>query len=194
MSRVLMMVVIAVVMSVLMAASTEPVPTSHMLSIDRSRPFDPEKFVGPGWSFWRGPANGDGKTGEIEQDKRSLALTKLDLAKVKMKSSLKKGERTISGEEFLKRLKESGEVRLDAGVFWAVLKGDRYFDQAWTKPSNKRPVSVWRTSIYFFGSPLRSPHGDRYVLYLFGMDGKPSCGWNRLEDDFEASDVAAMLE
>jgi hypothetical protein len=48
---------------------------SSILEIDRSTPFNPAKFLGEGWSIWRGPADGDGLSGDEEQDQKSLALT-----------------------------------------------------------------------------------------------------------------------
>ncbi len=68
---------------------------SSLLPLDRSVPFDPVKFLGKGWSI-------------AEQDPRSLTLTKIDLSKIALVTTLKKGERWVTGAENLCRLKATG--------------------------------------------------------------------------------------
>ncbi|MFH0928616.1 MAG: hypothetical protein V1821_04050 [bacterium] len=159
-----------------------------ILKIDRSRLFDPEKFIGEGWSFWKGPATGDGKTGLVEQDRRSLALTEFDLGKAGLKSCLKEGEEYVGGEEFLKRLTESGEVRLDAGVFLTFWENKHLYPAAWKELTNGNT-----TFVYFFGSPLRDPSGRRCVLYLYFEDGRLDWRCRYLEDGWLARRLAGVL-
>ena len=78
---------------------------SNIITVDRKKPFNPAEFIGKGWSFWRGPADGYGLQGELEQDERSLALTTLDTGKIILKTSLEGEKSWITGEENLKRLK-----------------------------------------------------------------------------------------
>ena len=66
-----------------------------IVKVDRSLPFDPAKFIGKGWTI-------------EEQDERSLALSEVDLTKVRFEDMLKSGESSIQGEEKLKRLKKAG--------------------------------------------------------------------------------------
>src|SRR3989344_2479392 len=90
---------------------------SRMIKIDRSKPFNPAEFIGKGWSVWRGTADGDGLSGEEEQDAQSLALSEIDLSQILLEAHLKKGESYTSGEERLRRLKTAQRAKLDAGVF-----------------------------------------------------------------------------
>ena len=75
-----------------------------IVTIDRSRPFNPAEFIGPGWTT-------------EEQDEGSLLLTEIDLTKVRLETCLNSGEQYIKGEEKLRRLKLAGHIRLDAKVF-----------------------------------------------------------------------------
>ena len=63
-----------------------------IVTIDRSRPFNPAEFIGPGWTT-------------EEQDEGSLLLTEIDLTKVRLETCLNSGEQYIKGEEKLRRLK-----------------------------------------------------------------------------------------
>jgi hypothetical protein len=92
-------------------------PRTAVLSIDRTTPFNPAAFIGNAWTIWRGPADGTGLDGDEEQDERSLALTTIDLTTVRIETMLTEGERLITGEERLTRLKEKNHIRLDAKVF-----------------------------------------------------------------------------
>lgn len=57
-----------------------PKTRKNILFIDRSIPFNPAKFIGAGWTIWRGPADGDGLSGEEDHDERSLAIMEIDPA------------------------------------------------------------------------------------------------------------------
>ncbi len=134
-----------------------------ILPIDRSTPFDPAKLIGKGWSIWKGPADGDGLTGEEGQDQRSLALTEVDLSKIMLRTSLKnKKETYIKGEETLNRLKKAKCIRLDAQVFLTLWK-----DQNRIPASFKELTNGNTTFIFFDGAVLRGPDGYRYALCLY---------------------------
>ena len=88
------------------------------IPIDRTVPFNPAEFIGAGWSVWKGPAEGTGLEGEEGQDARSLALTMLDVTRLRLETTLKGEETSIIGEEKLKRLTAMTDaIRLDAGIF-----------------------------------------------------------------------------
>lgn len=74
-----------------------------IIGINRSAPFNPEKFFEKGWVI-------------EEQDERALKLTVLDFAKVRLETTLKSDESSVNGEEKLRRLKEANLIRLDAKV------------------------------------------------------------------------------
>ena len=120
----------------------------RILPIDRSQPFDPVKFLGQGWTI-------------EEEDERSLVLTQLDLTEVRLEQMLKKGETSIKGEEKLRRLKEVGHIRLDAKIFQALWENQAFIPESWKG-----------RAVYFDGTILRNPDGNRCVLYLYWSDGR----------------------
>jgi hypothetical protein len=135
----------------------------NILQIDRSTPFDPVAFLGDGWSI-------------VEQDERSLALTEVDLSKINFETTLKDGERSVVGWEKFKRLKNAGYIRLDAKVFQTLLENQHLIPESWKEEFKLMEgfsmADVFR--IYFDGTVLRDPSGDRYVIYMYWDDGR----WN----------------
>ncbi|OGM01634.1 hypothetical protein A2480_00290 [Candidatus Uhrbacteria bacterium RIFOXYC2_FULL_47_19] len=160
----------------------------RFLSINRSKPFNPKKFIGKEWSFWRGPADGDGLSGEIEQDSRSLALTEIDLTKINLKICPVGDEKLLKGEDFLQRLRTNGGISLDAGIFQTFWENPQLFPQKWKEKTNGNT-----TYIFFLGTVLRDPDGLRYVLCLFweGVRLGWDCCW--LGCEWLAYDPAAVL-
>ena len=147
--------------------SNEP----SIISINRTTPFNPAKFLGEGWSIWKGPIDGDGLSGEEEQDNRSLALTELDLSNIRFEICLQKGENYITGEEKLKRLKKADFIRLDASIFLTLRQNQHLVPDCWKEKTNGNT-----TFIFFDGTTLRGPFGYRRTLYLYFGDGR--WGWN----------------
>lgn len=140
-----------------------------IISIDRTQPFDPAKFLGEGWTI-------------AEQDERSLSLSQVDRAKVQLEYMLKSGEGYIRGEERLKRLKGENYIRLDAKVFQTLWEKQKLIPRSWKKQG----------TVFFDGTVLRDPDGDRCVLCLcwvgqWGWD----CRW--LENHWDASGPSAVL-
>lgn len=130
-----------------------------VLVADRSKPFDPVRFLGKGSSIWRGPADGKGLEGEEDQDPRSLALTEVDFSKVAFEHFLKGGESAITGEEKLVRMKADPRVRYDAGVGQALLDEK---SQATLRFLHDTYGITWME----FATVLRDSDGDRAFLYL----------------------------
>jgi ethanolamine utilization protein EutQ (cupin superfamily) len=147
----------------------------RVISIDRTEPFDPAKFIGDGWTI-------------EEQDERSLALTEVDLTEAAFETTLKKGEKTVGGEEKLKRLKEDGRIRLDAGIFRTLWENQHLIPEKWKEQTNGNT-----TFIYFDGTVLRDSGGSRYVLCLCWSGG----GWNWYYDwlggDWDARSPSVVL-
>ncbi|MDO8564835.1 MAG: hypothetical protein Q7R88_02465 [bacterium] len=130
------------------------------ITIDRTSAFNPAEFIGKGWTIWKGPANGNGLEGEEEQDTRSLALTTLDVTRLRLETTLKEGEDSIVGEEKLARLQKMTDViRPDAGIFLTFWKNQHLIPERFKAQTNGNT-----TYIFCDGTILRSPHGDRYVL------------------------------
>lgn len=145
------------------------------LIVDRSKPFDPVKFIGSGWSI-------------VEEDPAALKLTEIDFSKVCFESGLKEGESVIDGEEKLKRLKALGEVRLDA-KFGHTLYEEK--NQATLRFLYDTYGVTW---MEFAGTVLRNSGGHRYFLYLDrGGDGSWSwyCYW--LVTDRSRDSVSPLL-
>ena len=151
----------------------ETQPTT--LTIPRTTPFDPEAFIGKGWKV-------------VEEDERSLALTEVDLTKVRLVTCLKKGESSIKGEEKLKRLKEAGHIRLDAAVFKALWDNKHLIPEDW-----KKEINGYRTYIYFDATVLQGPSGYRYVLYLYWGGGGWRWFYDWLEDGWSSIGPSAVL-
>ena len=147
---------------------------TSVLVIDRSKPFDPVRFLGQGSRIWRGPIDGGGLEGDEDQDPRSLGLTEIDFSKVGFGHFLKEGETRITGEEKLDRMKADPRIRLDAGVGQALLdeKG---------QVTLRFLYDTHGISWMEFATALRSSGGRRYFLCLYRRRGGGSwcwgCGW-----------------
>ncbi|MEK9185760.1 MAG: hypothetical protein AAB863_03210 [Patescibacteria group bacterium] len=159
-----------------------------ILLINRTALFNPAKFLGEGWSIWRGPADGDGLSGDEEQDERSLALTEVDFSKVRFETCLKDDEHGITGEEKLRRLKEAGHIRLDAKVFQTLWENKDKIPESW-----KEKINDNIRYIFFDGTILRSPSGSRDVLCFCWDDGEWHwyCRW--FSRDWSAVIPSAVL-
>lgn len=147
----------------------------RLICVDRSVPFDPVAFLGKGWSI-------------AEEDERSLALTEVDVAQVTLVTMLKDGESRVVGEEKLRRLKDAGHVRLDAGVFKFLWENQEIIPEEWKRTGNG---SI--QYIYFDGTVLRGPDGGRRVLCLsrYGDEWDWHYGW--LGIGWDADEPSAVL-
>jgi len=161
-----------------------------VITIDRSQPFDPVAFkgLGKGWTIWKGPIDGDGLKGEEEQDSRALAITNLDLTKIRFETGLKSGENRIKGETKLARLKEAGHTRLDAKVFLTLWENQHLIPLQWKEQTNGET-----TYVFFDGTVLRDPRGDRFVLCLCWSDGGWRWGCLWLGRGWSANGPSAVL-
>ena len=159
-----------------------------IITIDRTTPFNPAEFIGKGWSIWKGPADGNGLKGEEEQDKRSLALTQLDVTRLQLVTTLEKGETSIVGEEKLTRLKKMADViRLDAGIFLTFWKNQHLIPLRFKEKTNGNT-----TYVFCDGTVLRSPHGRRFALYFFWHDGRWHWCFNGLGNGFRVDYPSAV--
>ena len=123
--------------------------------------FNPADFLGPGWTI-------------DEQDERGRMITSLDSTKICFEPVTHKGHTRMTGEQTLEGLKTSGQIRLGGNHLLAL-----WIDY---KHNKKRSALEWLRKnhglIYmdFFGLVLRSPGGDRCVLYLYWRGG--AWDWN----------------
>lgn len=159
-----------------------------VLVIDRTKSFDPAKFIGDGWTIWRGPKNRNGLEGEEEQDARSLELTEFDFAKALFTACLTEGEARITGEEKLARHLAAGHIRLDARVGQALFEEKGHATLEW----------LYQTfGITWFelpGTTLRGADGLRYFLCLCrGDDGQWSWDYDWLGNGRDVKFPSAVL-
>lgn len=160
------------------------------IPIDRATPFNPAEFIGAGWSIWKGPAEGSGLLCEEEQDKRSLALTALDVTRLRLETTLKREETSIVGEEKLKRLTAMADtIRLDAGIFQTFWRNQHLIPERFKVKTNGDT-----TCIFCDGTVLRSPSGRRFVLFFYWNDGSREWRWHydRFDSHFSASCPSAV--
>jgi len=128
----------------------------NIITIDRSRPFDPVEFPGPEW-VWK----------IDEQDERSLALTEVNLADIRLETALKESDNgRVTGEEKLRRLKAMGCIRLDAGVLRAFWENKDLIPESWKGKL-----------VYFDGTILRNSHDIRCALYVYWYDDEWRWGY-----------------
>ena len=168
---------------------------AKILTIDRATPFDPANFkgLGNGWTVWKGSANGNGLEGEEDQDPRSLAITEIDLSQVNLEHMLtdeeiKSDRPYINGEEKHKRLKRAKQVRLDAAIWLQFWNNKHLIPEAWKKKTNGNT-----TFVFFDGTILRSPYGNRFILCLSFFDGEWYWYYYWLDNDFGASSPSPVL-
>lgn len=145
-----------------------------IIPIDRTSAFDPVAIIGDDWSI-------------MEEDERSLALTKVDLTEVSFETTLK-DETLVYGKERLRRLVVSGDIRLDAKVFQTLYENQHLIPKAWKKPTNGNT-----TYIFFDGTILRDPSGCPCTLYLY-WDAAWRWDYSLLDDPRYDDDPSAVLE
>jgi hypothetical protein len=146
-----------------------------IVKIDRSNPFDPASFLFNGWKI-------------DEEDERSLALTNMDLSKIRFETCLKKGESYVRGAKRLTRLKIAKRVRLDAKIFQTLWENKELIPESWKEKTNGNT-----TYIHFDGIVLRDPNGNRDVLYLYFRGGEWHWSFYLLDIAFGAHRPSAVL-
>lgn len=135
---------------------------SRILTIDRSEPFDPSRFLKrEGWEIaW--------------QDERSLVLDKIDLDKICLDSLIKEKEFSISSETKFSRLKEvKDKTPLDATIMLNFIRQPDLI-----LPLFKRVINGRTLRISFDGTFIKSvgSQNDMFsTIYLF---------WNGRKLDF----------
>lgn len=151
------------------------VTSPKIIPIDRTQPFDPVKFLGQGWAI-------------EEQDERSLTLNQVNLAHVRLEHMLEKGEASITGEEKLERLKKVNIIRLDARVFQALWENQALIPEAWKQKTNGNTIYI-----FFDGTILRNPFGNRCALCLYWVGGLWRWDYYWLSNVWHASFSSAVL-
>lgn len=101
-------------------------------------------------------------TSVVEEDERSLALTKFDLNKVSLETCLRESGVGISGEEKLVRLKQSSCIRLDFQIYLTLMQKQAL---GWIPDSWKKRVDGEPVGISFDGTVFQS-NGVRFVAFM----------------------------
>jgi hypothetical protein len=147
--------------------------------------FNPVEFIGGDWTTWKGSIDSDGLSGEEDVDLRSLNLIEIELAKFLFETCLKAGEKSITGEEKLRRLKEKPEfIRFGSNEFYAL-----WLDYQANKESS---ILEWLyrnfgvTFMDFMGQILRDPRGRRDVLCFRRGNGRWIWDYPRLDLQWSA--------
>lgn len=110
---------------------------AQTITIDRSKPFDPVAFFGENYKI-------------VEQDERSLSITRLNLNRVQFADMREPNEAVVPGEKKLERLKKARYIRLDLGMFQALWENKELIPRRW-----KKKTDGWSmTYIYFDGTVL----------------------------------------
>ena len=156
-------------------------------------PFDPAKFIGEGWAFWKGRKDGNGLEGEEERDKGSVVLTEMDFDKAEFLACLEKGESSITGEEKLACLIKSVCTLFGATVFMGLWQDYQSRQNKSETVLEKLYQQKGITYVDFFGDILRSPHGNRCVLCLFRLgDGRWRWHYLWLDDGWSERHLSAV--
>lgn len=135
--------------------------------------FDSERFMSE--KNW--------KLSPFDQDKESVDFKEVDFSKVDFSSCLDEDEIGITGEEKLRRLKDSGRIRHGATVFAGLWKDyqERKKNSVLERLFQKKEKGI--TRLHFFGDVLLNPGGERSILSLYRCDdGEWSWSLNWLED------------
>ena len=146
------------------------------IKINRKNVFSPVQFM-------------DQQGLEIEeQDKRSIVLRIIDSSAIALESMLQ-GETVITGEEHLKRLKQTGHTRLDAKVFQTLWENQHLIPEHW-KGTTDDPKHI-----FFDGTVLKNQLG-RYVISLYwDVDQKWKWTYCRLDiGSWKAEDLSAVIK
>jgi len=158
-----------------------------------TKPFNPAKCIGEGWTTWKGPIDGDGLSGEEDVDPRGLSPKKIEISKLLFETCLKKEEKTINGEEKILRQKEMPVIRL-GGKHFLGLREDYQANR-----ENSVLEYLYRTRkitfLDFMGQVLRNPIGHRSVLYQYRLgDGRWYWNDSWLDNDWHADDPSACAQ
>jgi hypothetical protein len=147
-----------------------------VIPIDRSKPFNPAKFIGEGWTI-------------EEQDERSLALAEIDLTSIQFEHMLSQGETWIMGEDKLRRPKDAGHIRLDAKVFQTLWENQHLIPERFKEKKNGNT-----TVISFDGTVLRNLDDYHYVLYFYWNDNRWHWSFRWLYSERPTNYLSAVLK
>lgn len=111
-------------------------------------------------------------------------IAEIDISKLTRVQMLRDGESSISGHDYLKRLKESGVPMLDVRVMEELLK-----------PENQHLIPEdWKKGLtYFFGTIYRNSDGNLCAPCLSWGGGEWVWGYGWLDDGWSGRGFGASL-
>lgn len=126
---------------------------------------------------WKGPADGNGLEGEEDRDAREDNLSSVDWSQVLLETHIQEGEASITGEEKLRRAKNSDNIQLGGRSFFSLWEDylDNREDSVLEKLRRKRKGVK---TILFLGLVLRFSDGSRNVLSLRFNDSDSEWYWD----------------
>lgn len=129
--------------------------------------FDPAKFIGSGWTIWKGDLTGKGLKGDEEQDAGSLALTEADFTLLTKEANFLTG---LEGTETV----VTGEVKR-ARLIVKAIQADARIGQALYEERGQTTLrwlfdTLGITWFELLGTTLRHSNGNRCALYLYRRD------------------------
>ncbi len=158
------------------------------ISINRTTPFCPTTFIGKSWSFWHGPADGNGLEGELEEDVNARALKEIDPSKILLEAHLGPNEGWTTGDERIARLITAKRIRLDLDTFHA------FWNNKASIPARFKEKTNGNTTYTFFdGQTLRSPLGERHALCFYWRGGGWRWDYKRLDSRRRVDSPSAVL-
>lgn len=147
----------------------------RIIRVDRTVPFNPAAFLGDRrrWSI-------------AEEDDRSLALTEVDVRQIVPTTPLRS---SIEREKRLRFIKEAMHIRLDARFLQALWENKELIPYEWRKN-----VGGNTQYIFFDGTILLDPDGDRNVLGLCWSGNEWRRGGVCLKGFWEDNELSAVIE
>ncbi|MFZ2193813.1 MAG: hypothetical protein WAV31_06235 [Candidatus Moraniibacteriota bacterium] len=139
--------------------------------------YDFRKYLGACIDIWKGPVEGDGLSGDDDVDHRSLLLKEVHFSDFVFDNCLQPGERDISMEEKLSRLKEKKDfIGFGVNVFIALWED--------YQKKKKRSALEWFynncsiSGMDFPGTMLKERYSEhRQLLWLVRCRGTSGGKW-----------------
>ena len=119
---------------------------------------------------------------EVKEHPTRTDTVQIDVSKIKLALTLKKGESYISGDENIMRFKKEKGILLDVRIMEELLKHQEFIPQEWEKKY-----------VFFFGTIFAGPGGNLFAacLYRYGLQWHGD--WRWLDSGWDALDPAARL-
>ncbi len=140
--------------------------------------FNPENIFGFGWNII-----------PEETDARSIALTEIDITKIKLVTMVQDESLPMNGEEHRELLKATSSIRLDADIFLTFLDDQDLIPESWKVGVNGRVPYI-----HFDGTVIRSFQNERCVPHVSWGGDRWVKGVAHLHQPWLKNYVSAVLD